>query len=133
MDIKITFPNLPRVRAAFAKAPTYMHEEYSKALKEVGYLVMTSSMKMTPVRTGFLRSSHLQRGQGGVAVYGSGTSMKAEIGPTADYSVFVHEGTRFMRARPFLREAVNSSKSEVQSRFLKATNNALNKIERASR
>lgn len=130
MDYKITIKNLPQLRMAFAKAPKFMNEEMSQALKQAGYLVMTKSIKAAPQRTGFLRSSHLQRGQGGVFIAGSGTNMRAEVGPTADYSVFVHEGTRFMRARPFLRDALFSSDNEIQSLFTKATQNALNKVAR---
>lgn len=130
MDYKITIKNLPQIRAAFAKAPKFMSEEYGQALKKAGYAVMTKSMQTTPVRTGFLRSSHLQRGQGGVSVSGSGTSMKAEVGPTADYAIFVHEGTRFMRPRRFLKTALLSSEGEIQQLFTKATQNALNKIAR---
>lgn len=130
MDYKITIKNLPQLRAAFAKAPKFMAEEFTQALKQAGYLVMTKSMKATPVRTGFLRSSHLQRGQGGVFISGSGTHTRAEVGPTADYSYFVHEGTRFMRARPFLKNALFSSDNEIQQLFTKATQNALNKVAR---
>lgn len=130
MDYKLTFVNLPQFRAAFAKAPKFMSEEFEQALKQAGYLVMTKSMKATPVRTGFLKTSHLKRGQGGVFIAGSGTHMRAEVGPTADYSVFVHEGTRFMRARPFLKNALFSSDREIQQLFTKATQNALNKISR---
>lgn len=133
MEYKVTIKNLPQIRAAFSKAPQFMREEFGSALKKAGLAVMTKSMKSTPVRTGFLKASHLQRGQGGVFISGSGTSMRAEIGPTADYSVFVHEGTRFMRAKPFLKNALFSSDNEIQELFTRATQNALNKIARLSK
>ena len=54
MEYKVTIKNLPQIRAAFSKAPQFMREEFGSALKKAGYLVMTKSMKSTPVRTGLI-------------------------------------------------------------------------------
>ena len=120
--IKIT--NLPEIRRAFDKAPRLMNDELKQALTKSAINVEAKSKINTPVATGYLRASHAFK------VSGSGLSMKAEIGPTADYAVFVHEGTRFMRGRPFLQEAAESSDWEIQGYFTKAVQNVLDRIGR---
>lgn len=58
-----------------------------------------------PERTGFLRDH----------VYSQATNDTATVGDSAPYAGFVHDGTRFMRAQPFIREAVDATVGEVES------------------
>ncbi len=44
------------------------------------------------------------------------------------YAIFVHEGTRFMRARPFLANAVKSAQPEIDRLFKEAAQNTLDRI-----
>ena len=50
---------------------------------------------LTPVDTGFLRSSYVNIFE----------DKKATIWPQANYAAFVHEGTKFMQGTPFLTAA----------------------------
>lgn len=124
METNIKIVNAPQIRRAFAIAPKQMAYELAGAIKKSTFLVEGRSKIKTPVRTGFLRNSHMTRFMGG------GLHFQGTIEPTAQYAIFVHEGTRFMRGRPFLREAMQDSDFEIQRLFVIAVQNVLNQIGR---
>lgn len=111
MEVQITIKNLAKLRSAFNKSPRIMGHEFEQAIKKSGFLVEGKSMINSPVRTGLLRMTHR------VDFSGTGVKFKAEIMAMVNYAVFVHEGTRFMRARPFLRNAMESAEGTVQGIF----------------
>lgn len=117
-EINITIKNMPQIRRAFGMAPTLMTKELNTAIKESVFTIERESKIRTPVDTGFLRSSHR-------TVFGN---LRGEVGPTATYGIFVHEGTRFMRGRPFLRNAVETSDNKVQKFFKDAVQRVLDRI-----
>lgn len=121
-NVHITIKNLPQIRAAFSKAPRLMKNNFYKALTKSAVLVQSQSMVRSPVRTGRLRSSHTFQ------VYDTGINMRAEVGPEVYYALFVHEGTRFMHGRPFLKDAAESSTSQIDGFFTEAAQDALNTI-----
>lgn len=123
-QVHIEIKNIAQIRAAFSQAPRLMGEAFKGALTKSALQVQRESMINTPVLTGRLRSSHTFR------VSGSGLNMQAEIKPTADYGMFVHEGTRFMKGRPFLKEGAEASLQEIDDYFTKATQDVFDKIGR---
>lgn len=124
MNVNIQIKNLPQLRAAFRAAPRIMGDNFRKALTKSAVLVKSQSMIRTPVLTGRLRASHEFK------VTGLGLRMEAEIGPTAFYGVFVHEGTRFMKGRPFLKQGAEASLQQIQDFFTDATQDGFNRIGR---
>jgi len=90
VDIRLTYNGLP----ALAKA---LPAEVSRALRRGAFATEAGAKVRAPVRTGFLRSSIQTEG----ATPGS-LAMRVIVG--AGYGLYVHEGTRRMPPRPFLRE-----------------------------
>lgn len=60
-------------------------------VKEFAYKTEAETKKVTPVDTGLLRSS----------IGTSFSNLGAEVSTSIGYSVFVHEGTKYMVGRPF--------------------------------
>lgn len=120
INIKIT--NLPQIKAAFAKAPALMAKNTNNAIKKAALVIQRESMIRTPVLTGRLRSSHQSRFE----------PLKGIIDVTADYAPYVHWGTRYMRPRPFLLDAVNSEARSVDDFFKKAVQDTLDDIAKAT-
>jgi len=116
--VSVQIKNLPQIRAAFAQAPQITAKFLDQAIKKSALLIEGASKTRTPVRTGFLRASHQV----------TFAPLKATIQPTADYAVYVHQGTRFMKGRPFLFDAVDASEDNIQKFFTEAVQNALNEI-----
>lgn len=72
-------------------------------LYQLGIRVQNAARQRAPVDTGRLRSSIATTRP---EARGNRT-LVVRIGSNVRYAIYVHEGTRYMRARPFLREAVN--------------------------
>lgn len=119
IEVKIT--NLAEIKAAFRKAPGLMTKYLNQAIQRSIFSIERDSKINSPVLTGFLRASHQ-------SLF---SNLRGEVGPTASYAIFVHEGTRFMRPRPFLLEAVKSNERKIQDEFKDAVQNTLNDIGRS--
>lgn len=120
MNVQVQITNMPQIRAAFSKAPAEMTKQLNNAIQLSIFDIERASKANTPVATGFLRSSHQTMFRN---LYG-------EVYPSANYAIFVHEGTRYMRKRPFLLEAVQSKEGAVNKNFEGAVQNVLDKIGR---
>lgn len=117
-SIAIKITNLPQIKAAFGQSPRLMTYELNNAIKKSILTIQAKSMKNTPVLTSRLRGSHR-------SVFGN---LKGEVGTHTNYDIYVHEGTRYMKARPYLKLAVGSSGSEVEDFFTRAVDNVLSSI-----
>ena len=84
--------------ADFAKGLADAEELMSK----LGHAALARSMKRTPVLTGNLRRSETTRAE----------RDRAYIGSSAEYAQYVHDGTRFMPARPFFEEGIRDAQGE---------------------
>lgn len=117
-QISVRVTNLDAIRAAFSKSPVLMTRELNKAIKTSIFAIERDSKINTPVDTGRLRSSHQTMF----------SSLRGVLEPTAEYAIYVHEGTRYMRARPFLLRAVESNQDKVDRYFTDAVQNVLDEI-----
>ena len=122
-DVSIKIKNLPQIRAAFAKSPVIMTKNLRKAIETALLTVQRQSIINAPRRTGFLKASHQYRMLSNLSGY---------VQPTAYYASFVHDGTRFMRGRPFLRQADAEKESEIDRLFQTAVQDTLDEIARST-
>lgn len=118
--INVRITNLAEIRNAFRQSPRVMSRNLDKAIKQSIFTIDRESKTRTPVDTGRLRASH-------TTLF---SPLRGEVGPTANYATFVHEGTRYMRGRPFLREAVRSQENKIQDFFRRAVQDTLDDIGR---
>lgn len=117
-DIAIKITNLPQIRAAFRKSPTIMARNLNGAIKKTVLQISRTSRINTPVDTGRLRAS----------TYTKFAPLKGEVGTNTDYDRFVHDGTKFMRARPYLKSAVDEEAFNTEKFFTEAVDKTLNEI-----
>lgn len=118
--VSVQIKNLPQIRAAFRKAPALTVRRVNDAIKKSAFNIERESKIRTPVLTGFLRASHQTRF----------SMLKGEIEPMANYAGYVHWGTRRMRGRPFLLQAVETSEHAIQRFFTEAVQMVLDEIAR---
>lgn len=76
-------------------------------LDVVGQIVVGESKLRTPVDSGNLRKSITHKVEG-TAVY---------VGTNVEYAPFVHEGTRYQDAQPFLQDAVDQNMDKLVKPF----------------
>jgi HK97 gp10 family phage protein len=70
-----------------------------KLLSDLANAALRRSMHRTPVLTGNLRRSETTRVE----------RDRAYLGSSAEYAQYVHDGTRFMPARPFFEEGIQDA------------------------
>lgn len=116
--INVSIKNLPEIKAAFNKAPQLMIRNLNTAIRSSIFTIGRQSRINTPVDTGILRASTYERF----------ATLRGEVGTNTEYDLFVHEGTRFMGARPYLMNAAQSADSDIQRFMTEAVQNTLNEI-----
>jgi len=135
VEVKIKIKNLPQVQAALRQSPQIVSKHINKAINQSIIGIRDEAMDTTPVDTGRLRGSYQLRF----------SSLRGEVGPTAEYAIFVHEGHRqqvgryvsaigrrlvspYVKGNPFLKRAVDRVNEKVNSNFEIGLKNALGEI-----
>lgn len=110
----INVPSLAKVKEAFAKNPMRMAKALSEGLRESAIVLQEQAqiaLTTGPTRaidTGLLRSQTVVR---------EVSDVRASVYPLVHYAIFVHEGTRYMRQRPFFKVAVQKAVPLVEKIF----------------
>lgn len=117
-NFTVEIKNLPQIKAAFAREPVQMTQNLNNAIRKSIFTIQRESMEHTPVDTGRLRASHTTLFE----------NLKGQVEPTAFYAIFVHEGTKFMKGRPFLLNAVKTKQEEVQKFFDDAVRDVMDRL-----
>jgi hypothetical protein len=81
-------------------------EQREQIMTKVTLAALRASQLRTPVRTGTLRRSET------TAVDPGG--LRGYVGTNIVYAPFVHEGTRYMAARPFFAEGIADALPDIQ-------------------
>jgi HK97 gp10 family phage protein len=93
----------------FPDAPAKLRTAIGRALASVGGTILADEQRRTPVSTGALQGSEtVTPSSDGLAM-----TFKAGTGLSDAHALYVHQGTRHMGARPFLRLAVEAGASQV--------------------
>jgi HK97 gp10 family phage protein len=90
-QVNIT-PNIGKLANAFLSVD--MAGFVKREVNQMAMAVSKFAKQLTPVDTGFLRSS--------IQVSPQMFGMQAVVSTNTDYAIFVHEGTKYMRGRPFM-------------------------------
>jgi len=115
-EFKIEIKGLDELQAQFRKSPQIVGRRLNQAINKAT-VILTNHLKtggIVPIRTGLLKQS----------IRPVISHLKSTIAPHTNYAIYVHEGTRFMEAQPFLKTAIDDKKKDVQRQF----NNAARQI-----
>jgi phage gpG-like protein len=129
MNIQVKIKNIDEIRSAFNKAPIRMKKNLAVAIRRSAIeiqqeeIINVSGTRGINVITGGLKSAAVRGIQ-------FPTPLMAVIQPDIEYAAFVHDGTRFMRARPFLFDAVQTKEDAVNKEFERAVQETLDEIGR---
>lgn len=119
-EISVEIKNIHQIKAAFGQSPKLMTRGFNTAIRKSVLVIGRDSRKNTPVDTGRLRASTLEEF----------SNLKGVIGTHTEYDAFVHEGTRYMRARPYLKQAVESNQHNLEQFFTEELDKVLSDIGR---
>lgn len=117
-SFKIDIKQLDEAIDMLAKYPETTDNNIAEVFNAILPKIANRSKKLSPVDTGRLRSGIHWR------VEKSPGDVRGIIEDPVKYAPFVHEGTRRMKARPFIRNAIVNwgvwqTKRELERNFLK--------------
>jgi len=92
----------------FGTANKWLQQASEEALNQLGHFLVGEAKRRTPVDTGTLRGANDHR-----IVSVNGGKM-LQLFNNTEYAVFVHEGTRYMKARRFITDAVNQNQTRIK-------------------
>ena len=116
-NITITVrPSLAVIQKAYGNAG--INNFLAKEIERITFKIMRFVKQVTPVDTGRLRASIGGGGfKGGSFAMGTGISVKdleGRVSTNVEYALAVHEGTKFMRGRPFMEQGVQFAKLKLE-------------------
>lgn len=106
-DIQVKIDNLSGIRAAFQRYPDIVAPHLRDASMKSAFLIEGRAKQLSPVDTGRLRASIAT--SLGVANRG----ITSIVSTNVFYAIFVHEGTRRMKGRPFMKQAAEQKTGEI--------------------
>lgn len=129
MEYKLEIKNERKIINAFEQSPKIFIREVRNGIKKTGVFVQGEVKKTITAGTGMWKSP-IDTGQmrQGIGVRHSGLSTIIEPSKITPYAVFVHEGTKFMRARPFFDITVKHKKKDIEKFLQKSLERAVNII-----
>lgn len=107
--------NAREVAARLRAKPKQIDDGLARALTKAAFLVEGAAKRFAPVDTGRLRAS----------IQSEVKPTQAIVMPTVKYAIYVHEGTRYMRKRPFLKRGKDAVNTQINAIFKKEVGNAL--------
>lgn len=121
-EIKIHLQNFDKLAGMLSQKPRMVVSAIATAIRTSAYVVEGEAKKALTygdtraIRTGRLRASTQVQEL---------ASYRAAIYPTVYYAIYVHEGTRYMRPRPFMTKAADQSVKQIQDIFQAEIDKAL--------
>lgn len=100
IDIKAT-PSFEEVGARFKKINIPVASQ--EGLQAFAFMVERGAKMQSPVDTGRLRAS----------IATDIGNLRATVAPHTNYALFVHEGTKYMAARPFLAWGYQEAEAQL--------------------
>lgn len=102
MNIKVVI-DATQFKDFLRGSPRAFEKALTNAIQKGAYLVERLAKQNAPVDTGRLRAS----------IATSIIPFQATVQPHVNYAIFVHEGTRFMTARPFMHDAAEDVDRQI--------------------
>lgn len=99
-------PSIEKLVRNFHGFESILISKLREAVEGYGYLIERGSKMFSPVDTGRMRSSI------GVSLGLSPKDIKSITSPNVDYAIYVHEGTRYIKARPFMKWGLDAYRRE---------------------
>lgn len=121
-DIQIRVENIEAIRGAFAQFPDTIAPFLRTASMQSALTIERAAKILTPVDTGRLRASI----NTSLGVLDRGIT--SIVATNVFYAVYVHEGTRRTRGRPFMRQAAEQNAQAISDIFNDQTKRALSHL-----
>jgi len=116
--IQVKLEGANKLMAALSGMPDTLRAALGTILSKAAFLIEGKAKQFSPVDTGRLRAS----------IFSFARSLYSEVSTNTDYAIYVHEGTKFMRARPFMRLGAEAAADDINDVAENEIERALNKV-----
>jgi HK97 gp10 family phage protein len=110
MDVSFDVSGLAELQDVMVRLDSALQAQVHGYLLQWADAVKAMAEQLVPVRTGYLKST----------IYATVKDWVADIGAKATYAVFVEQGTRYMKAQPFLYPALAAYLPQLEQIILAA-------------
>lgn len=101
-----------------------LSKDISRAVKEAAAIIESEAkIALTREPTRAIRTGNLRRSVNLVSL----RPFTARVAPTANYALFVHEGTIHMRSRPYMQVAIQEATAVIEDIFDGAVETSIKK------
>lgn len=129
MEVKIHIANLDKFYDAVRRGPRTIAQHLDRAVQEAGQVFAGATKEN--IRTGLdMWKPPIDTGYMWNHIFTNIFPLKAEITATADYAIYVHEGTTSMQARPFFAITAHHEEGNISKIFERELDKAMQEIAR---
>jgi len=115
VNLKLEVAGAGELRTKLQKLDSELKMKIREKLAEVGALIRERARELAPVRTGMLKAG----------IYSQLTDWTLKIGAKAPYARYVEFGTRWIRPRHFLLNAIEENLIRIENAFHEAVSSAV--------
>ena len=105
VEVQLEVAGAEELKAKLEKLDSELKRKISEKLAEIGSLIEQRARELAPVKTGRLRAS----------IYSQLIDWTLNIGAKAPYARYVEFGTRWIRPRHFLLNAIRENLAKIES------------------
>jgi len=105
VEMEAEIEGLEEFQQKMERADASLRESVQQRLTELANSIKETAQQLAPARTGYLRST----------IYAQIENWKVRVGAHAPYAAYVEHGTRFMRGRRFLSQALETYLPQLES------------------
>lgn len=108
MRITVGLKDAANIANLYKGASENLQQRMENRIEAAMRIVQREAMRESPVDTGKLRQS---------IRFQKVAPMTGEVEVTADYGVYVHEGTRYFSGNPFMDRAIVTAQPKISAEF----------------
>lgn len=128
MSVKIIPPDWMKVARQMQKLKTAQEKASIKVLTKAVIKISGEGTQNAPVKSGTLRRSITQFARSDGKPTGSGGSVQAKVGSKVHYAKYQEMGTRYIKPKKFLYDAIQRNRKFITDSFKQAMRDILNSI-----
>ncbi len=115
VEVRLEVAGAEELRTKLQRLDSGLKRKVSEKLAEIGVLIREKARELAPVRTGRLRGS----------IYSQLADWILKVGAKVPYARYVEFGTRWIRPRHFLLNAIEENLVKIENAFREAVSSAV--------
>lgn len=125
--MSVTSSSWGKVKKQMANLQKLQEQSIRTALTSAAFKISGDGAMDAPVKTGTLRRSITQFVRSDGMPTGKGSSLQIKVGSKLKYAKYQESGTRYIRAKKFLYNAIERNRKSITDLMVKAMRDTISK------